>query len=72
MVELGGMVAVPVGWQADGDLGGNGQPLDDTAVVVMGDTDDLGIASRKTLRRGATSLKRRHLCFWGYPTCGTI
>ena len=35
VVELGGMVAISIGWQPDGDLGGNGQPLDDTAVLVM-------------------------------------
>jgi len=29
------MVAISIGWQPDGDLGGNGQPLDDTAVLVM-------------------------------------
>ena len=40
MVELGGMVAISIGWQPDGDLGGNGQPLDDTAVLVMRDAND--------------------------------
>src|SRR5207244_13164076 len=40
VVELGGMVAVSVGRQADGDLGGYGQPLDDAAVGVVSDTND--------------------------------
>jgi hypothetical protein len=41
-VELIRMVTISIGWQADGDLGGNGQPLDDTAVLVMGNTNDHG------------------------------
>jgi hypothetical protein len=40
VVELGGMVAISIGWQPDGDLGGYGQPLDDTAVLVVRDTND--------------------------------
>jgi hypothetical protein len=40
VVELGGMVAISIGWQPDGNLGGYGQPLDDTAIVVMQDTND--------------------------------
>jgi hypothetical protein len=32
VVELGRMVAISIGRQPDGDLGGYGQPLDDTAV----------------------------------------
>jgi hypothetical protein len=35
MIELGGMVAISIGWQPDGDLCGYGQPLDDTAVLVV-------------------------------------
>ena len=33
---------ISVGWQADGNLGGDGQPLDDTAVLVVRDTNDHG------------------------------
>ena len=42
MVELGGMVAVAIGWEPDGDLGGYGQPLDDAAVLVVRDTNNHG------------------------------
>jgi hypothetical protein len=42
VVELGGMVAISIGRQPDGDLGGYGQPLDDTAVLVMRDANDRG------------------------------
>jgi hypothetical protein len=42
VVELGGMVAISIGWQPDGDLGGYGQPLDDTAVLVMRYSNDHG------------------------------
>jgi hypothetical protein len=42
VIELGGVVAISIGWQPDGDLGGNGQPLDDTAVLVMRNANDHG------------------------------
>ncbi len=42
MIELGRMVTISIGWQADGDLGGNRQPLDDTAVLVARNTDNEG------------------------------
>jgi hypothetical protein len=42
VVELGGVVAISIGWQPDRDLGGNGQPLDDTAVLVVRDANDHG------------------------------
>jgi hypothetical protein len=45
VVELGGMVAISIGWWRDGDLGGNGQPLDDTAGLVVRDANDHGISS---------------------------
>jgi len=45
VVELGGMVAISIGWQADGDFGGYGQPLDDTAVLVVRDTNNHGDSS---------------------------
>jgi hypothetical protein len=32
--------SVSIGWQPDGDLGGYGQPLDDTAVLVVRDAND--------------------------------
>ena len=40
VVELRGMVAISVGWQPDGDLGGYGQPLDNTAVIIVCNTND--------------------------------
>ena len=45
MVELGGMVAISIGWQPDGNLGGYGQPLDDTAVLVVRDANNHGDSS---------------------------
>ena len=45
VVELGGMVAISIGWQPDGDFGGYGQPLDDAAVLVVRDTNDHGNSS---------------------------
>jgi hypothetical protein len=36
---------VSPGRQPDGDLGGNGQPLDNTAVLVMSDTNNHGDSS---------------------------
>jgi hypothetical protein len=45
VVELGGMVAISIGWQPDRDFGGYGQPLDDTAIVVMRNANDHGDSS---------------------------
>src|SRR5664279_2630567 len=39
------MVAISIGWQPDGDLGGNRQPLDDTAVLVVCYANDHGDSS---------------------------
>jgi hypothetical protein len=40
VVELGGMVAISIGWQPDRNLCGYGQPLDYAAVIVMRNTYD--------------------------------
>jgi hypothetical protein len=40
VVELRRVVAISIGWQPDRDLCGYGQPLDYTAVIVVGNTDD--------------------------------
>jgi len=40
VVELGGMIAISIGWQPDGDFGGYRQPLDDAAILVVRDTND--------------------------------
>jgi hypothetical protein len=45
VVELGGMVAIPIGRKPDGNLGGNGQPLDDAAVLVVRNTNNHGESS---------------------------
>jgi hypothetical protein len=40
VVELGGMVAISIGWQPDRNLCGYGQSLDNAAVIVVRDTND--------------------------------
>ena len=40
MIELGGMIAISIGWQPDGHLRGNRQPLNNTAVLVVRDAND--------------------------------
>ncbi|SPF37238.1 hypothetical protein SBA1_1740005 [Candidatus Sulfotelmatobacter kueseliae] len=45
MVELGGMAVISIGWQADRDFGRYGQPLNDTAIVVVRDANDHGNSS---------------------------
>jgi len=52
VVELGRMAAISIGWQADGDFGGYGQPLNDTAVVVVRDTNDHEVPPWEALWEG--------------------
>ena len=67
MVELGGMVAIAIGWQADGDLGGYGQPLDDTTVIVVGDANDHGNSSLESPGKGFQGSKTATFVFLGLP-----
>jgi hypothetical protein len=84
VVELGGMIAIPIGREPDGDLGGNGQPLDDTTVLVMRDANDHGDSSFfmepggqaelvEALGRAAWGLIRAisvELGLWGWAKAG--
>jgi hypothetical protein len=67
VVELGGVVTISIGRQADGDFCGHGQPLNDTAVVVVRDTNDRGIPPWKTLWRGFQRRKTATVVFPGLP-----
>ena len=57
------MVAIAIGWQADGDVGGYGQPLDDTAVLVTRDANDRRDSSLTT---GRDHAKPKVVCEAGY------
>jgi hypothetical protein len=67
VIELSRVVTISIRWQRDGDFCGYGQPLDDTAVMVVRDTDDHGIPPWKTLWRGFQRRKTATTVFLGLP-----
>jgi hypothetical protein len=61
------MVPISIGWQTDGDFGGYGQPLYDTAILVVRDANDHGYRSLESPAEGIQGSETATFMFLGLP-----